>query len=538
MLGFMGRRRRREGKFLMEKLFRHMSVRKVAVISLGAVLILYVVGSLGVDFSWGPDELVTRAVRSAIEDEPEATPTAAPTPTPITTARWALVETIRSVDAASSVRFETRVSRSDIVNRGIVVRPSLAAFEVASERTGEVLALVRLIDEHVYVGEVGFSGPDAVDASTAPVANRWLTATSMLELAGLVHMDPRWFLTESESIVLESDSEIVMDGLGERWHLSGLVSPEFARGTGYSWEKLGDRDYPVQYLLEVNARTFLPFEITLVPYPGTTDVRMALDDYDVAGELPQAPTAVEDSAALSILIASALAASEIEVTEADGEMEVPAPKVVSSDQREDPSVSEDVPALVEDGLLRMEVDAERAGWRRFDLLDVGVSLALPETWVMALSNGTIFVGEDGDVVESGMRGLGESLVGSLAASGIEPSWVWLGWDALASGEFVPFVLVMGRDYEGLGLKDAAASYRSGEVENNVALVSEAEYSTFVSDSGAVCAMGRYLLDIGFGRAYGVSDCLLSTIEGYVSIMVGTLDAELSDMLMATVVSAR
>ena len=505
----------------MEKLFRHMGARKALVICLVLVCAAYVVGSLGVDLSCGPDELVSRAVRSVVEEDPPApTPTAAPSPTPITTARWALVETLRSLGSVSSARFEVRVSGSNVLNRGLVVRPSLAELEVVSARSGEVAAMVRLVDDEVYI-----AGPDDPE--------NWLRALDTGDLGGLMHIDPRWPLTRGEGFESETDSEIVMDGSGEVWYLSGLVSPGFTRSTGFSWDKVGARDYPVQYIMGVDAASFLPSEITLAPYPGSIDIRMNLSEYDVAAELPQAPqTAEADAEAVLALVSEAVARIARDArapAEAAGE-DAEAPEVV------EPAavsvVDADLPPVEE--TLWSESASERAGWRRFDVSELDLSIALPETWRMSFSNGSVFLNAEGMVMETGMNALGESLVGSVSSLERTQPWAWLAWDALSGGSAIPFVLLMDRDYVDLPLSEAAAAYRATVIESNSAVTSEVVYSTFVSGSGAVCAMGRYLVDLGYGPGHSVSDCLFATADGYVSITVGVPDAELSELVMETV----
>ena len=554
----------------MSRWFRHMSAHKAVVICAAILLASYVFATSGVDLSCAPDTLIEEAVRSRLEEPstpPPPTPTAAPTPTPVSNARWALEEAIGELDGVSSFVFETRLTGSDIVNRGFVVRPSLISIELAAAQDDATLAHVRLVAGRVFIALPSSDGPSEADASGTDALDggddasaflEWRELSSAEPLAGVVHMDPGLFLSSVDEFLGQVNSEIIMDGGGQRWRLSGLVEPEFMKRMGVSWNLRTGRDYPMQYIVSVSADEFVPDEFVFIPYGSGQEITLSLSDHDRPGVRPAIPAdavSMDDEAA-AILIqdirqraevarrAAVLASTPVAAapdmaaaTAGDSDLASASPAVVSQTPG---ALAPEVPGSLKlaeilggESVWR-EFPSERAGWRGYEMPDVDLTLELPETWRVMWSNGSVFVNSEGDIENVGVRNVAEGLVGGISSVRTEFAWGWFGWDTLAGGD-APFVFVVGYDYGDVGLASAVEVYRNDVVGMNPTLISEPAYRTFVSDAGAVCAMAEYEMSLLVGGGfYNVADCLFASSSGYVGVIVGARNAGFSEIIMGTV----
>ncbi len=546
----------------MSRWFRHMSAHRAVVICAAILLASYVFATSGVDLSCTPDALIEEAVRSRLEESvtpPPPTPTAAPTPTPVSNARWALEEAIAELEAVSSFVFETRLTGSDVVNRGFVVRPSLISIEVAGTGDDATLAHVRLVAGRVFIALASSDGPSETDAPEADAPDggddesaflEWRELSSAEPLAGVVHMNPGLFLSSVDEFLSEVNSEIIMDGGGLRWRLSGLVEPEFMKRMGLSWNLRTGRDYPMQYIISMSADEFVPDEFVFIPYGAGQEITLSLSGHDRPGVRPAIPAdavAVDDEVA-AILVgkitqraevarrAAALARTPVALVPdaaapeaAASGVTVSSPAVVALTP--EPS---DLAGILGGEAVWREFSSERAGWRGYEMPGVALTLELPETWRVMWSNGSVFLNGEGNIESLRVRDVAEGLVGGISSARTEFAWGWFGWDTLSGGD-TPFIFIVGYDYGDVGLASAAEVYRDEVVGMNPTLVSEPAYRTFVSDAGAVCAMAEYEVSLLVsGGFYNVADCLFTSRMGYVGVIVGAQNAGFAEIIMGTV----
>lgn len=509
----------------MYRWFRYMGPHKALVICGVALLAAYVLANLGVDISCGTDEIIRDAVREIAEATPAgpATATPAPTGTPVSNARWALEESMRRLDELSSFRYLAAVPGDGLENVGFVVRPRQA--EVSVVRDGRELARVRLILDRTYLYEPS-------DEARSP---QWLEISDRSMLSDLVHLDPGLLMLASAGFLERADSEIIMSGKGDVWHLSGLLPPDFVRGLGFSWSGAGSGEYPVQYILGVDSDSFLPVSFDFVPYAADREIRVELFDHDVAGVRPAIPadavqTSVEDAERLSDGILSAL-----ELANA-GNMVRPVPSsagVASTPVAASTGVPAGsggpgdvfvvVPPVASDEALWVDGPSTRPGWRSYALDRAGIEMDLPQTWRMAWTNGSVFMDAGGDIFEVADPSFADSLVGSVSVAGGEFVWGWLAWDAFGEGRS-SFAFITLRDYGEVFLPEAADLHATETVDLNPTVVSDIERRTFMSDSGVICAMTMYSVNLLWsGIAHEVADCLFASNAGHVGVMVGSVE---------------
>ncbi len=525
--------------------FRRMNTHRVVVICGVILLVAYIFGSTGVDISCGPDELMREAMSAAITEReaPFPTPTAEPTATPISNARWALEETMRQMDEVSSFRFTASARGSNLVNEGLAVRPSLSSISVSASEGAAPLAHVRIIGESAYIALPGDEEDRQIDdggTATAEYSDStyldWTRIRSPGLLSKVVHIDPALLLSSAGAFLSEVDSEIIMDGTGETWQLSGLVNPEFVRSMGYSWTTPSGGDYPAQYIIFVSSESFLPERMSFIPYGAGVELNVLMSDYNRPDDRPAIPASVlevdvaEEDALVSDVVSRASAErarirAEEEAETADdiksqsggltGEI---APAATES--IDDPTFP-DRPGQAE---LWSERRSDRRGWWAYEMPEVGASLELPDTWRLSWSNGAVFMNARGEIGAENVRDIAEGLVGAVSASAPGNVWGWFGWDALTDEPTPSFVLIVAYDYPDARLMSAAQTHRESVISLNPTLVADPDYRTFVSDSGAVCAMAGY--DINLMNAsgqYRVADCLFIADSGYVGVMVGSTD---------------
>ena len=501
-----------------------MGARKALVICGVVLLAAYIFANLGVDISCGTDEILRDVAREMAEETlGPATATPAPTATPVSNARWALAESMRRLDELSSFRYLAVVPGYRLENAGFAVRERQSEISVVSG--GRELARVRLILERTYLsGSSGSSEP-----------GEWLQLPERRALSDLVHVDPGLLTLSSAGFLEHADSEIIMSGQGEVWHLSGLLDPDFVRSLGFSWPDASSGEYPVQYVLGVEADSFIPVSFNFVPYPGGRELRVELFDHDVAGERPAIPAGAveissEDAAALAagILSASRLADAEdaggSSPPSADANTATGAGQAVAPAAPEDAGdVFETVAPAASDGALWVDGPSTRPGWRSYALDRAGIELDLPQTWRMAWTNGTVFVDAGGDIFEVADASFAESLVGSVSVAGGNFVWGWLAWDTLGENRS-SFALITPRDYGEVFLPEAAELYMAGTVARNPTVVTDIGRRTFLSDAGVICAMAVYSVNLfGSGAAHEVADCLFASGAGHVGVMVGSVE---------------
>lgn len=509
----------------MYRWFRYMGAHKALVICGVVLLAAYVFANLGVDISCGPDEILRDAAREMAQETPVGPTTAipAPTATPVSSARWALAESMRRLDELSSFRYLAVVPGNRLENAGFAVRERQS--EISMVSGGRELARVRLILERTYLSE--FSGSDE--------PAQWLQFPGRGALSDLVHVDPGLLMLSGAGFLEHADSEIIMNGQGEVWHLSGLLDPDFVRSLGFSWSGTSSGDYPVQYILGVEADSFIPVSFNFVPYLGDRELRVELFDHDVAGERPAIPAEAveissEDTAALAagILSESRLSGSEeaggSSPSSADaGAAAVAGRTVAPADREDEGDIFETVAPVGSDGALWVDGPSTRPGWRSYALDGAGVELDLPQTWRMAWTNGRVFLDAGGDIFEVADVSFAESLVGSVSVSGGEFVWGWLAWDALGENPS-SFAFITLREYGEVFLPEAAELYMAGTVALNPTVVTDVGRRTFLSDSGVICAMAVYSVSLfGSGAAHEVADCLFASGAGHVGVMVGSVE---------------
>ena len=107
---------------------------------------------------------------------------------------------------------------------------------------GREFARVRLILDGTYLSE----------SSGEELPSAWMELTERSTLSDLVYVDPGLLMLSSADFLEHADSEIMMSGKGDVWHLSGLLPPDLVRRLGFSWSGPSGA-YPVQYVLGVEA---------------------------------------------------------------------------------------------------------------------------------------------------------------------------------------------------------------------------------------------------------------------------------------------
>lgn len=520
--------------------FRYMRTFRVLVICAVVLFTVYIFGNAGVDLSCGPDEALMREMRDVLDSEGGAVgdfATPVPTPTVVSNARLALDETMTAFDDASSFRYESVISDGCCVNRGFVVRPSLASVEIVAGSDEVPTARLRMVASEIYVSLAVEQNSDEPGSRVPVVWDEWMLLSGQGWPSDTLHVNPVLLLSGATEFLASVDSEIIEIGTGDTWLLSGLVDMSFLRELGYTG--MGhESGAPAQFHVFVDAESFLPERIVFYMDMGRGELAISFSNYDRPGERPTIPAEFreageDDMAGMAKLIGelSSESGSPETVSQPSTESDSSMSELESGPGSSAKEAAAGEPSsLVDTPLQRAnrtsaptlwsQSVSSTAGWQTVSIPHLRISFDVPLTWNVAWTDGESLTDGSGTPVDTGLGSGPENWSGAVSSSESGVRSGWIAWDALWNTEDAPFLFAFDPGYGGSDLRRTAEIYLSEVTGLNPTLVGAApSQRTFISDYGAVCAMTEYGVRLGEGRESRVLDCLFSASPGYAAIVV-------------------